>query len=246
MPTTYDRQLSEVQNAHRQLGSTLIAMQRARVDGQTGNLEGLSLDGAHQAEALACKMRHLIYRSGQVSRREYLAGALPSTEVRFSFTRDSALLILPPLLPDRRSAKSREYLSGLVYAALAEASFVDTLPQFDRCVLCIVHCLAPRSGGRAAPDYDNIELKTVQDLLALYLLVDDSTRHPHAQLLTPVYAIDHVPAWRLDPPPAADPTPPPPGRPKGKGSRKAKTATLKDSKEEEEPLRIVDARQLFL
>lgn len=86
----------------------------------------------------------------------------------------------------------------------------------------------------------------MQDLLALYLLVDDSTRHPHAQLLTPVYAIDHVPAWRLDPPPAADPTPPPPGRPKGKGSRKAKTATLKDSKEEEEPLRIVDARQLFL
>lgn len=245
MPTTYDRQLSEIQNAHRQLGSTLIAMQRARMDGQTGNLEGLSLDGAHQAEALACKMRHLIYRGGQVSRREYLAGALPSTEVRFSFTRDSALLILPPLLPDRRSAKSREYLSGLVYAALAEASFADTLPQFDRCVLCIVHCLAPRSGSRAAPDYDNIELKTVQDLLALYLLVDDSTRHPHAQLLTPVYAIDHVPAWRLHPPPAADPTPPPPGRPKGKGSRKAKTVTPKDSKEEE-PLRIVDARQLFL
>ena len=99
MPTTYDRQLSEVQNAHRQLGNTLIAMQRARMDGQSGNLEGLSLDGAHQAEALACKMRHLIYRSGQVSRREYLAGALPSTEVRFSFTRDSALLILPPLYP---------------------------------------------------------------------------------------------------------------------------------------------------
>ena len=245
MPTTYDRQLSEIQNAHRQLDSTLIAMQRARMDGQTGNLEGLSLDGAHQAEALACKMRHLIYRGGQLSRQEYLAGALPSTEVRFSFTRDSALLILPPLLPDRRSAKSREYLSGLVYAALAEASFADTLPQFDRCVLCIVHCLAPRSGGRAAPDYDNIELKTVQDLLALYLLVDDSTRHPHAQLLTPVYAIDYVPAWRLHPPPAADPTPPPPGKPKGKNGRKAKAATLKDSKEEE-PLCIVDARQLFL
>ena len=97
--------------------------------------------------------------------------------MRFSFTRDSALLTLPPLLPDRRAAKSREYLSGLVYAALAEASFADTLPQFDRCVLCVVHCLAPRSGGRAVPDYDNIELKTVQDLLALYLLVDDSMRY---------------------------------------------------------------------
>ena len=122
-------------------------------------------------------MRHLIYRSGQVSRQEYLAGALPSTEVRFQFTRDSALLVLPPLLPDRRTSKSREYLSGLVYAALAEASFADTLPQFDRCVLCIVHCLEPRSGGRTVPDYDNIELKPVQDLLALFLLVDDSMRY---------------------------------------------------------------------
>lgn len=71
----------------------------------------------------------------------------------------------------------------------------------------------------------------------------DYTRHPHAQLLTPVYAIDHVPAWRLDPP-AAEPAPSTPSKPKGKSSRKAKT-TPKDSKEEE-PLCIVDARQLFL
>ena len=173
MPTTYDRQLTTVQNAHRQLGNTLIAMQHARADGQAGNLEGLSLDGAHQAEDLACKMRHLIYQRGEISRQQYLAGALPSTEVRFTFTRDSALLVLPPLMPDRRNAKSREYLSGLVYAALAEAAFADPLPQFDRCVLGIVHCLVPTPGCRTAPDYDNIELKTVQDLLARNVVEED-------------------------------------------------------------------------
>lgn len=177
MPTTYERQLNAVQNAHRQLGSTLIAMQHARADRQSGNLEGLSLDGAHQAEALACKMRHLIYQSGEMSRREYLTSALPSTQVNFSFTRDKALLILPPLLPDRRSSKSREYLSGLVYAALADAAMTDPLPQFERCVLCVVHCIQPNSGRRAVPDYDNIELKAVQDLLALFLMVDDSMRY---------------------------------------------------------------------
>lgn len=177
MPTTYARQLTAVQNAHRQLGNTLIAMQHAHTDNQAGNLEGLSLDGAHQAEELACKMRHLIYQRGEISRRQYLTGALPSTDVRFSFTRDSALLVLPPLLPDRRSAKSREFLSGLVYAALAEAAFADPLPQFERCVLGIVHCMVSTPGCRSVPDYDNIELKTVQDLLALYLMVDDSMRY---------------------------------------------------------------------
>ena len=150
MPTTYDRQLSEIQNAHRQLGSTLIAMQRARMDGQTGNLEGLSLNGAHQAEALACKMRHLIYRSGQLSRREYLAGALPSTEVRFSFTRDSALLVLPPLLPDRRSAKSREYLSGLSMPRWRRPPLPTPCPNLTAvfCALCIVW---PRVPAAALP-----------------------------------------------------------------------------------------------
>lgn len=180
MPTTYDRQLTVVQNAHRQLGNTLIAMQHAQSDGQAGNLESLSLDGAHQAEDLACKMRHLIYQRGELSRRQYLTGALPSTEVRFTFNRDNALLVLPPLLPDRRTAKSREYLSGLVYAALAEAAFADPLPQFERCVLGIVHCMVPMPGCRSVPDYDNIELKTVQDLLALYLMVDDSMRYGDA------------------------------------------------------------------
>lgn len=71
----------------------------------------------------------------------------------------------------------------------------------------------------------------------------DYTLHPHAQLLTPVHVIDHVPAWRRSPPPAAEPAPTPPGKPKGKGGRKTKLA---DSNNEEEPLRIVDARQLFL
>ena len=81
MPTTYERQLNAVQNAHRQLGSTLIAMQHARADRQSGNLEGLSLDGAHQAEALACKMRHLKRRN------------------------------VPPGIPDQRSAQhSGEFL----------------------------------------------------------------------------------------------------------------------------------------
>ena len=53
----------------------------------------------------------------------------------------------------------------------------DPLPQFERCVLCVVHCIQPNSGRRAVPDYDNIELKAVQDLLALFLMVDDSMRY---------------------------------------------------------------------
>ncbi len=70
----------------------------------------------------------------------------------------------------------------------------------------------------------------------------DYTLHPHAQLLTPVHAIDHVPAWRSNPPPVSVPAAAPPAK-KAKASRKVKANA---PKAEEEPLRIVDARQLFL
>lgn len=74
----------------------------------------------------------------------------------------------------------------------------------------------------------------------------DYTLHPHAQLLTPVSAIDHVPAWRRSPPPAAESALSPRSKTKDRGGRKAKPIDSQNSKDENEPLRIVDARQLFL
>ena len=65
----------------------------------------------------------------------------------------------------------------------------------------------------------------------------DYTLHPHAQLLTPVHATDHIPRWR-----SHAQTPPSPAR---APAARPRTHTPK-KKPEEEPLQIVDARQLFL
>ena len=65
----------------------------------------------------------------------------------------------------------------------------------------------------------------------------DYTLHPHAQLLTPVHATDHIPRWR-----SHAQTPPSPAR---APAARPRTHTPQ-KKPEEEPLQIVDARQLFL
>lgn len=65
----------------------------------------------------------------------------------------------------------------------------------------------------------------------------DYTLHPHAQLLTPVHATDHIPRWR-----SHAQTPPSPAR---APAARPRTHTPK-KKPEEEPLQIVDAQQLFL
>ena len=69
----------------------------------------------------------------------------------------------------------------------------------------------------------------------------DYTLHPHARLLTPVRAADHLPAWRRCPHSASEA---PSSKPKSPSASRNPRQT--PCKAEEEPLRIVDARQLFL
>ena len=65
----------------------------------------------------------------------------------------------------------------------------------------------------------------------------DYTLHPHAQLVTPVHATDHVPRWRSRPQSEAAPPQAPVARPRPRRPQKEAA---------EEPLQIVDAKQLFL
>ncbi len=65
----------------------------------------------------------------------------------------------------------------------------------------------------------------------------DYTLHPHAQLLTPVHATDHIPRWRSHAQAPPNPARAPAARPRTHTPKK---------EPEEEPLQIVDARQLFL
>lgn len=70
----------------------------------------------------------------------------------------------------------------------------------------------------------------------------DYTLHPHAQLVTPVHAIDHIPQWRSQAQSPVLPRREPPTRSAPKNGRKQSVP----QKSEDEPLQIVDARQLFL
>lgn len=173
----YQRQVADVQDALRRLCSTVTALQTTNPTRYAANLQELSLDAAYQAEALACKMRHIIFQSEIKHRHEYLCHACDRTQVTVKAAPDRLTVVLPNLIPNRKRSASREYLTGLVYAAMSEASRQYPLPQFQECVLCIVHCFDVSWKSRPMPDYDNIELKTVQDILALFTMVDDSMRY---------------------------------------------------------------------
>lgn len=176
-PQQYNRRLNDVQETLHRLGNTLNALQTTNPALYPGNLESLSMEAAYQAEALACRMRHILYRMSNVTRQQYLEGAMIPAGMEVRRTSCSVSLIFPALMPNRKRSASREYPSGLTYAALNRENRQEPLPKFDRCLLLVVHCFEPGWEESACPDYDNIELKAVQDLLALFLMVDDSMKY---------------------------------------------------------------------
>lgn len=176
-PHEYGQRLNDVQGAINRLSSTVTALRTTNPERYAGNLEALSLDAAYQAEALACQMRHIIFHGNHISRQEYLLHASECAGVRLKISPDVLSISLPALIPNRKRSAAREYMTGIVYAVMANAARQYQIPQFEYCTLCVVHCLDASWGNRPYPDYDNLELKAVQDILALYTMVDDSMRY---------------------------------------------------------------------
>ena len=173
----YNRQINDLQGDLKRIDRTLSALQTTNPDRYSENMEALSLDAAYQMEALTCRMRHIIYRNTEVSKPEYLSGAVAATGLALQYSDRTVSVILPELIPNRKRIAGHEFIAGPLFQALAEASQRNALPKFTTCTLCIVHCFALGWRERVAPDYDNLELKAVQDLLAAFCLVDDSMKY---------------------------------------------------------------------
>lgn len=173
----YNRLLNDLQGDLKRVDSTLSALQTTNPERYPGNLETLSLNAAYQMEALTCRMRHIIYRNTEVTKREYLSGAAEPAGIRLFCSGCAVSVILPELLPGRKCAAGHEYIAGPLFELLAQSSRQQRLPRFTTCTLCVMHCFAPGWRDRVVPDYDNLELKTVQDILAAFCLVDDSMKY---------------------------------------------------------------------
>jgi len=81
---------------------------------------------------------------------------------------------LPSLLPKRRNRKSVEFLLDPLHFYLSQYAGQNTLPKFRECVVCFSHTYSMELPARRVHDYDNMELKQILDVLASYLMVDDT------------------------------------------------------------------------
>jgi len=156
------------------LNNALYAMNTTDIQRYPDNYEVLSTDAALRAETITCRLRHLIYASTSIKKEDYLTSAavMQGMEVRCE---DGIFEVhLPCLIPKRKQWKSTEYLLDPLGAALVRYARDHPLPRFHHCMICFTHIYSKDLPERRIRDYDNLELKQIQDVVASFVLADDT------------------------------------------------------------------------
>ncbi len=156
------------------LSNTLCAMNNTDIERYPDNYGMLSTDAALHSELIACKMRHLLYGSTNMKKSEYLTSAGVVQGIRIS-EKDGVLnIFLPRLMPRRKGRKNSEFLTDPLYFTLSQYADSHELPKFQHCVICFSHIYSKELSLSRVRDYDNLELKQLLDVIAAFVMEDDS------------------------------------------------------------------------
>ena len=81
---------------------------------------------------------------------------------------------LPALLPKKTRTEGFKFLQPALHAVLKQYATQQNLPHFRECTVCIEHIYDRCLPIKAVRDYDNLEMKEVLDIVALYCMTDDT------------------------------------------------------------------------
>lgn len=154
--------------------NTLGAMDNTDMEQHPDNYAMLSTDAALRSELITCRIRHLLYESTNVKKPEYLASAGVVQGIRISEDDGVLNIFLPCLVPKRKGRKNSEFLTDPLYFTLSQYADSHPLPKFRHCVVCFSHIYSRELAEHRARDYDNLELKQLLDVIATFIMEDDS------------------------------------------------------------------------
>lgn len=172
--TIISKKLSQLSSDIDKLKSTLAAIDSTDISMYPENYAMLTTDAALRSELIACRMRHLIYQSTNIKKASYLAsaGIVQGIEIQKN---DGVLdITLPCLLPKRKKRQSTEFLIDPLYFTLSQ--YYDSHPteRYKQCVVCFSHIYSRDFPKQNIRDYDNLELKQLLDVIATFIMEDDT------------------------------------------------------------------------
>lgn len=134
----------------------------------------LSLDYERTVEKLVAQSRDVVLYNGNSYAQAVMCAINKYAPVDISYTKEGWLLVsIPALLPKKEKGNS-QYIREIVRDALYKYCRQNDVDKFDKCVLVFEHVYDYKIPKRQWRDHDNIEVNTVSDMIALFLLRDDS------------------------------------------------------------------------
>lgn len=169
----YDRIMLEHRNLI-QIHKRLYAVQHLPPGAALEESTELLTDAALLAEKTTCRLRNLLFDTAPTLRPDYFSNAAVEQGVTVSCKRGIFCVQLPCLLPKKRQKSSAAFLLPPLQASLDSFCKSHPFTPFGRCVICVEHIYDAALPHGQMRDYDNLQLKPVLDMVALYVMRDDS------------------------------------------------------------------------
>ena len=136
-----------------------------------------SLETERIAERLIFQLRNLATYSGDKEVCEAVVKNIKETAlVEVGYTKEGWFrLSIPALLP-RKEKGNPEYVRSLIYPAMSDFFTGKQVEKFKDCTLVYLHTYDVNRPKREWRDHDNVEVNAVTDIVALFVMLDDS---PH-------------------------------------------------------------------
>ena len=130
-------------------------------------------DASQMAEKLVCGIRDMRVETCFLPRAEVFREAAQVQGIVVEAAEDWHRIILPGLLPKRKSG-SCAFITAPLTAALTEFTKARPVQRMRQAVVCFRHLYSSELPERLVRDHDNIEVKQVLDVIADQFLVDDN------------------------------------------------------------------------
>lgn len=174
-PSTFERGLDK---AERKLGRVKLALEntkRMAEVGQTESAYASAFSLAYEAEQLTLLTRVLPAYTGNPQAAAQSEQMLMDTvPFKVGFTHQGWFGVSIPALLPKKSKGSPDYIRSILYPAMRRFFYGKEPVSYPDCVLIFRHVYDRARPERAYRDHDNIEINMAADIIALYVMKDDS------------------------------------------------------------------------
>ena len=168
------QQLMDIEEELHKLLNVLHALKSTDLRTYGKKYEELSMNAALRSERIACRLRNLALGTEAPWKTDYLKLAAVAHGISISMADGVLSVTVPGLLPKRKLHTNSSFLHAPLNHALQEYAKTYRLPLFHDCVICFSQVYESEYPQERIRDHDNLEFKQLLDIIAAYVLVDDS------------------------------------------------------------------------